>query len=1157
MSRHGKHFVDLGSAAALARAGLLSGVHCESAIGRWAPAALAVALQTIASLSSATEVTAGRSCGAAWIPNASQAVQWYRIDAAQGVLAIGSEVVARLEFFAQGATMRAREHPLDTLPDAQVQNDADPALLRVEAQFGLDSSCVLSIHGLVRSTPDSRLADLATAYSLAGSASDAQKGDDPERASLLATRAFFLLPPLSISQFPQRLDFAAFAVETLLQAGHWDRAAEILASASEAGAAGLPDDHPSRLRLELARARVLSFSDKNEAALVLRLQLQPGVLAIFGIASDESLSNRLRIANLRLELGQYHQARIDLEGLRDSINRARNPGDALRISTTRALANALALLDLETQSVELLTQLRDELVIAHGQSDGRVIDVEEQIARMQTRLEQFESALQGASRVFLWRVEHLGFADVRTLQTAWILALLYKEFGRYDTARALIGAMLDESGRAATRVPRQLTLRTLALLGSIEGAQGNLDAAEEILRSTWQEYTTILGENSDDTARALLGYALVLVQSGRVARICPVVQRVFDENRGSLPPDLQLRALSKTLVGLCLLTDSPSTEVVGRALAKLRDGWNELRGREGAGSSTAMYALSTLAWANYRYGDRRAAKQLLQQLVAMAEKSRLAAAPGSDTRDHWFSKWVTDHSQNLGYRTLALLNAQDGEIDEAIRISELARDRRLGDRFFERDWLAQAMPTEARQRLGALISEIHELDEQLSLQADIVDRVKLETRRSLSVAARDEIERLISQRYRVKPAELAVPPVSRLRSMLDAGTVVVSVQLSADRWWALVIARDSPVRFVMLDHEPDVRIAMRAWMSLLGGVPARAWPTEGNRLVLGYERPASAVGHHLSAEQLAERVARAIFDPLRLAAPGARRFVVVADDELNSLPFGAMPIDGVAAIDRFEVLYAPSLGTYAALIGSADHGAWAKDLLSFAVDDIAAVKPVPAGAVDMPSHGDSIRSMLEYASRHPLPFASKEAEAVSRNFAPVRTTVIRGSEATKARLVKASHDGSLSKYRYVHIAAHALSFPNDPERSMLLLNGAGSVNAAAGILTAAELANLKMGSELLVLAGCGTAVGRYEPGQGLLGFAFAALAAGNQAAVLSLWEVADDLTQRFMSGFFDRLRRGMRPSAALRATQRQFAHDPDPRINNPGTWAAFVLYGRS
>lgn len=128
---------------------------------------------------------------------------------------------------------------------------------------------------------------------------------------------------------------------------------------------------------------------------------------------------------------------------------------------------------------------------------------------------------------------------------------------------------------------------------------------------------------------------------------------------------------------------------------------------------------------------------------------------------------------------------------------------------------------------------------------------------------------------------------------------------------------------------------------------------------------------------------------------------------------------------------------------------------------------------------------------------------------------------------------------------------------MLVLSATESAGAAERVLTAAELSNLKMGSELIVLSACGTAVGRYEQGQGLLGFAFAALAAGNQSAVLSLWEVADDLTERFMASFYERLQRGLQAAQALGETQREFARDPDPRINNPSTWGAFVLYGRS
>jgi CHAT domain len=1141
-------------------------------------AAITVGLQAIGSLSGVNEVSASRSCGAAWTPDASAEVRWSSINATQAVLTIGSEIVARLDFLQQRIVMRARGHPGQTLTDARAEPDADAALLGIDARIQLDSSCALSIRGLVRNDPHLHLAGQAAAWSLAAEATDADNDDDAQRASELAGRAFSLVQAASASEFPQKLEFAALAVEKLLQAGHRDRAGEVLALGSDASLQEVPDEHPSKLRFEMARARALSFADRNEEALNLRLALQPRVLAVFGASSDESLSNRLRIANLRLELGDYGLARIELESLHEWMMRHRDPGDALRSSTIRALANALALLDLERSSVELLVQLRSELVVAHGENDARVIDVEEQIARMQIRLEQFEIALQGSSRVFLWRMEHLGFSNALTLRSASMLALLYKEFGRYDTARALAVALLDESSRLATAVPRHLALGTLAVLGSIEGAQNHVDTAQAILQSVWQQYAATVGENSDDTARALMAYALLLVQSGHVDRICPIVQQTFEDSRVGLRPDLQLRALSKTLTGLCLLTDSASVAAVREGLARLEAGWRALENREGAGSSTAMYALSTLAWANYRFGNRRAAKGLLQDLVRLAEQSRLAAPAQSYTRDYWFSRWITDQGRNLGYRTLALLYAQDGQLDEAVRISELARDRRLRDRFFERNEFSARLPPSAREKLRALTSEIHQLDGQLALETNIVERVRLESRRILAVDARNDFTKTVNQRYRIEAAWVDAPSLGRLRRSLDADTAIVSIQSSAGRWWAILVTGNSPARFLALDHEPDLSTAVRVWVGRLGGAPLRAWPAPGNRLVQSYERPALATGHYLSAEALAARVSRAILAPLVAAAPRARRFVIVADDDLNGVPFGAMRLDGIAAVERFEIVYAPSLATYVMPSGPprppgqlgppgppgppgpldpADARAWRRDLLSFAAENAPEVQPGQGDAIDAPSEADPLRSMLDYASRHPLPYASREVEAASGNFAPARTTVIRGSEATKTALIGASRDGSLAQYRYVHIAAHAFSFPNDPERSMLILNGQRDAPAASRVLTAAELADLQMGSELLVLAACRTAVGRYEPGQGLLGFAFAALAAGNRAAVLSLWEVADDLTERFMSHFFDRLKQGLRPSAALTATQREFARDPDPRKHDPGTWAAFVLYGRS
>jgi CHAT domain-containing protein len=1116
--------------------------------------ALALILQAIAPASQAALVTAASSCGAAWLADPAQAVRWARVDPSGAVLTAGAEIVAWLDLSDTRIEARSREHPRVALPDARVVQDPDPAVLQVDALIRIDSSCVLQIHGPVRLVSDPQLGDQAAARSLLGSARDANERGDSQSASRLAVHASSLLSGVSVSRLPQKLDFAAFAVETLLQAGQVDEASKALL-ASDPEALDLPQNHPSRLRLELARARALSYSDRNEPALALRLALQPRVLEVFGASSDESLWNRLRIANLRLELADYSQARAELESLRDATDRDRGAGDALRISTIRGLANALACLDLEPESVQLLDRLRQDLVAAHGADDARVIDIEDQIARMRVRLDQLEAALQDASKVYLWRTEHLGFSSPRTLQSSWLLALIYKEFGRYDTARALLKAVLEESSRVGTTVPRELTLKTLAVLGSVEGAQGNVDGAEQILRAVWQQYAQVAGDSSPDTTRALIVYALVLAQNDRLDRVCPDLRQAFDGDRLAARPDVQLKALAKMLLGLCSLADAASPATVKEGLARVRTAWTDLKDREGPGGYAAMVALSTLAWAQDRYGDRSVAKQLLKELVELAEQARRATPARSYTRDVWFSKWMTDQSHNLGYRALALLHAQDGEVDEAIRVSELARDRRLRDRFFERDGRSANLSAPVRERVRSLTSSIQAFDERLVLDADIVDRVRLESERTLVIAERDDLEAGVVGRP--EPASAQAPSTADLRALSNAQTAIVSIQRSADRWWAIVIAGNSPVRVVMFDPDADISTLVRAWVAVLDGAPVRAWPASAKRLIVSYSRPQSAVGRYLSGQQLAERAGAAILAPLLAAAPAARRLVIVADDDLNGVPFAAMRLDGAAAVDTLEISYAPSLGTYAALCRTAHRRVWRRDLLALAADGATDPVSVAADRIGERTDGDSTRAVLDYVGTHPLPFALKEAEAASANFSPARSAVLRGSGASKAALLQASRSGDLLEYRYIHIAAHAFAFPNDPERSMLVLNAPQASGAAGRVLTAAELANLRMGSELLVLAACGTGTGRYEPGQGLLGFAFAALAAGNRAAVLSLWEVADDLAQRFISRFFERLRRGAPPSAALIATQREFAHDPDPRISSPATWAAFVLYGYS
>ncbi len=279
----------------------------------------------------------------------------------------------------------------------------------------------------------------------------------------------------------------------------------------------------------------------------------------------------------------------------------------------------------------------------------------------------------------------------------------------------------------------------------------------------------------------------------------------------------------------------------------------------------------------------------------------------------------------------------------------------------------------------------------------------------------------------------------------------------------------------------------------------------------------------------------------------ARQLVFVGDDDLVGIPLQALPLGQGIALDRYDISYAPSLSTYARWQGRQARPAGGLDLLALGGIDF----PPRTG----PESDDLASIQLEYAAAHPLPGAGQEVAAIARQFAPQRRRLLTGAGATKAALQQASRSGELARYRYVHLATHAWVDADHPEGSAVVLASSGAELPLQVVLTAAELAGLQMHADLLVLSACETGTGSFEHGRGLLGLAYAALAAGNRAAVLSLWSIADATTAPFMERFYARLRGGAAPVAALADTQREFRRSRDPRRADPATWAAFVLYG--
>ncbi len=186
-----------------------------------------------------------------------------------------------------------------------------------------------------------------------------------------------------------------------------------------------------------------------------------------------------------------------------------------------------------------------------------------------------------------------------------------------------------------------------------------------------------------------------------------------------------------------------------------------------------------------------------------------------------------------------------------------------------------------------------------------------------------------------------------------------------------------------------------------------------------------------------------------------------------------------------------------------------------------------------------------------LPFTRKEVETISALVPANQKKVALDFESNHT----AATDSSLSQYRYIHFATHAVVDSARPELSGIALSRFNKYGQEQeSFLRLNDIFNLRLPAELVVLSGCSTGLGRELRGEGLIGLTRGFMYAGAARVMVSLWDVNDEATAEFMTRFYRAmLVQKLTPAAALKATQTSMAKDK--RWSAPYYWAAFVLQG--
>ena len=309
-----------------------------------------------------------------------------------------------------------------------------------------------------------------------------------------------------------------------------------------------------------------------------------------------------------------------------------------------------------------------------------------------------------------------------------------------------------------------------------------------------------------------------------------------------------------------------------------------------------------------------------------------------------------------------------------------------------------------------------------------------------------------------------------------------------------------------------------------------------------------------SRDAIREGLVRPLFSLL----PPSGHVLIAPDGYLTQLPFEVLPsLDLPFSIDSHSFSYVTTMrdALRSSVAGTASKAG-----------DVVIADPAFGKSGD----GSGKEEALEF---EPLPGTRVEAKAIGDLLGVAPWLDADASKARVTRLVSprilhiATHgylagspDGGRASYegqvRGLDGLPQRLNIDDSLLRSGLALAGANIArtepDADDGLLTASDVMAMNLlGTQLVVLSACDSARGAGHPTEGPIGIRRAFQLAGAKTIIASLWKLPDDQTASLMLGFYQRLRRGISCSEALRAAQLEL-RDLFP---SPYYWGAFVCFG--
>ena len=745
------------------------------------------------------------------------------------------------------------------------------------------------------------------------------------------------------------------------------------------------------------------------------------------------------------------------------------------------------------------------------------------LAALYQRQERFAEAEPLFKRALAIREKSLGRDHPDLGQSLNNLATLYEKQGRHGDSEPLFKRALAIYEKAAG--PQHPAVATLLNnLGQVDKVQSRYAEAEPLIKRSLAIREKVLGPDHPDVARSLNNLADLYERQGRYAEAMPLFQRAL--------------AIRERAVG----PDHPDT-------------------------ATSMNNLAAFYQASGRPDD---GLPLVRRLIASGRAQLSAALP------------VLADAQRQ--QLLPLEQAVDDMLNAIQRGTQSS---------------AASAVNKLAVRLAAgndRLAELVRRDQDIQAEAETLDKAivaavsKERAKRDVAAEqhARDRLAVIATERARLqKTFTSEFPNYAALSNPLPMTATETQALLSDDE--ALVV-------FAVTVKESYVIAITRDgvdWKPIPRGADTISQQVAAFRRGLDIGKANDASGKSgLFDLALANDLYGTLLGPVEALVKDKRSLLVVPSGALTALPIHLLVTEKPAAAipDKFEgyrdaawllkrqaVSVLPSVASLKTLRVFARKEQGTKPMTGFgdplfnpsqdsSGDRRSATRPTTikqaargvtnAAYTDFWKGAGVDRARLAQALPQ-LPDTADELNAVAKDLGVSASDIHLGEDASETTVKRAA----LADYSIVYFATHGLvagDVKGVAEPSLVLSIPRQPSEFDDGLLTASEVAQLKLNADWVVLSACNTIAGDKPGAEALSGLARSFFYAGARALLVSHWAVDSEAATRLTTSTFDRLKADPKlgRAEALRQAMLAYLNDASsPRNAYPALWAPFALIG--